>query len=58
VKGGWVAYQPPDWMILSTERRTAVGLYVQGSTEEKLRQDTRRADMWEVADDSECEDDA
>ena len=48
-----VLYQPPDWLILTDERRLACGLPVYDANSEALRKETQVSDRWEleVADD-------
>ena len=42
-----VLYQPPDWLILTDERRLACGLPVHDANSEALRKETMMSDRWE-----------
>ena len=43
-----VMYTPPDWLIITDERRLACGLPVYDANSEALRKETQVSDRWEL----------
>ncbi len=46
-RDGTILYTPPDWIILTAERRLSCGLPVQNVDGEALRKETQVSDRWE-----------